>query len=564
MNRTIRFLACNAAAWLGLRALAGMSATVADSPAMFPNGLVLPAAAGSMLFLLCGEGRSEASPSPRPSFALGVEYMSPGLAEIYARTGVRWAKAMGAGFAWGDVEPKPPVNGKHTYDWHNTDRLLLEYQRAGFRHFQLYTKARCGWATSKPLPPLSHGSFPPKAEFSQDYADYLRNLVERYDKDGDEDAPGLLYPVLYYEIEAEWGTFWLGTTEEYLELLKVAHAAVKSAHPQAQVILIGFFLAGVFEGNPDPDIERAIREHLPPHQQAKVRRGIAEADKLLSHPELFDVVEFHSLSDWTEIVGMTRFLREKMRQHGYEKPIWVGDVNYTASPMLFWGVPVPPYTRAQKPAIEETLRLLANPRHPRHAQVEAWFRAEQACGLVKKAVLAMGEGCAGINLGNLEDWDIFAFVPTITGTAAFHGLVERKGWVGRAKADADRIPGEARPAYHALALVSQKLSDFTAVKTLSLGKGVYAYTFTVNSREVTVLWYDDGKRYLPGEVPPSRRIELPAPPQPHRLLLTPTERQVPAPPARRLVPVQGKLTMELGATPVFLEASDGGLKETTP
>lgn len=543
MKTALRFLAGNAVVWLGLRVLAGDAAPMVASLALLPNG---------------------PGPPSRPPFALGVEYMSFGLAEIYARTGVQWAKAMGARFAWGDVEPKPPVNGQHTYDWRHTDRLILEYQRAGFQHFQLYVQARCAWASSKPLPPFSHGSFPPKPEFRRDYADYVRNLVERYDKDGYQDAPGLLYPVLYYEIEAEWGTFWLGTTEEYLELLEIAHAAVKSAHPPAQVILIGFFLAGVFEGNSNPNVEQAIRERLPPSQQANVRRGIAEADKLLRRPELFDVVEFHSLSDWTEIVGMTRFLRERMRRHGYEKPIWVGDVNYTASPMLFWGVPIPPYTKAQKPALEETVRILANPRHPRHAQVEAWFRAEQACGLVKKAVLAMSEGCAGINLGNLEDWDIFAFVPTITGTAAFHGMVERKGWVGQPKADADRIPGEPRPAYHALALVLRQLSGFTAVKPLDFGGGIYAYTFTVKAAEVTVLWYDDGRRYLPGEVPPSRRIELTVPAQPHRLLLTPTERAAPMPPARRLTPVQGQLSLELGTVPVFLEAWEDGTTEATP
>jgi hypothetical protein len=45
------------------------------------------------------------------------------------------------------------------------------------------------------------------------------------------------------------------------------------------------------------------------------------------------------------------------------------------------------------------VRALAGRNHPKHAETEAWFRAEQSKGLVKKAVLAMGEGLAGINLG---------------------------------------------------------------------------------------------------------------------------------------------------------------------
>ncbi|NLH72964.1 MAG: hypothetical protein GX456_07915 [Verrucomicrobia bacterium] len=493
----------------------------------------------------------------RQPFALGVEYMVPGLAATYARTGVQWAKAMGEGFAWGDVEPQPPISDQHRYDWRTTDRLILEYQQAGFQHFQLYTKGQCAWAADRSHPQYSsRGTVPPKPEFVRYYADYLRNLVERYDKDGTDDAPGLLYPVLYYEIEAEWGTgFWRGTCDEYLAHLRVARDAVKAANRNAQVILIGFFIAGLFENNPAGEIENVLRQRrYPLSLEANIRRLLAEADKLLSHPELFDVVEFHSLSDWSEITGMTRFLRNTMHKYGYEKPIWVGDVNYTASPMMFWGVPVPPYTEKQKSAIAETLRILANPNHARHAEVMAWFRAEQACGLVKKTVLAMGEGCAGINLGNLEDWDIFRFVPTITGTAAFHGMIDRLGFkAGTPKLLADRIPGAPRPAYNALAMVARKLGGFNAVKKLALGQGVYAYTFDARGAEVTVLWYDDGQRYLPGETPPARFVTLPVPQQPYRLSPIPTEQDVPMPPPQRLVPVNGKLTFPVSVTPLFFE-----------
>lgn len=520
---------------------------------------------------LCGWGASRGGAAvaapPRAPFALGVEYMVPGLAETYGRTGVQWAKPMGAGFAWGDVEPKPPVNGRHTYDWRTPDRLILEYQRAGFRHFHFYTKAQCAWAADPSKPgSSSRGTVPPKPEFVPYYADYLRNLVERYDKDGRDDAPGLLCPVLHYEIEAEWGTgFWQGTADDYLAHLRVGHAAVKAAHPDAQVILIGFLIAGVFEGNPTADIESVLRQRHPPARRANIRQLLADADKLLSHPELFDLVEFHSLSDWSEISGMTRFLRQTMRRHGYEKPIWVGDVNYTASPMLFWGVPVPPYTEKQKPAIVETVRILANPRHRRHAEVEAWFRAEQACGLVKKTVLAMAEGCAGINLGNLEDWDIFGFVPTITGTAASQGLIDLKGFKpGRPKAVADRIPGDPRPAYHALAMLARELGGFTDVRKLALGPGVHGYAFTVPAGEVIVLWYDDGKRYLPGELPPAHQVTLAVSDRPYRLTPTPTARNQPEPPARRIVPSQRKLTLDLNATPVLLQPWKEEARPTNP
>lgn len=479
-----------------------------------------------------------------PRFALGVEYMVPGLAEVYAKTGVRWAKAMGMGFSWGDIEPEPPVKGKHNYRWEQTDRLILEYQRAGFRHFHVYVKAMNRWASSKPVKLVGGGSSLPKPEYREDYQAYLRALVQRYDTNHPDHAPGLLYPVEYWEIEAEWGTgFWQGTVEEYLELLRVAYPTVKQANPRAKVILIGFFLAGVFEGHPEPKDIPATLAALPAQRRRTCEQYLAEIRQLLAHPSWFDVVEFHSLSDWSEIPGMARFLRKTMHEYGYEKPIWVGDVNYTASPLMFWGIPVPPYMEKQKPAIEATLQALARPRHPRHAEAERWLRAEQSRGLVKKAVLAMAEGLAGINIGNLRDEGLFGVLPQITGTVAFQGLIETQGMPAK--------PGEPRPAYHALALLVQKLGGFTAVEPLEVGRGGYAYRFTVQAQPVYLLWYDDGRRYLPGDKEPGTRVNIPLPPGQYRVTETPTAR---GPiPVRTVAIPQGGWNVELNGTPIFLE-----------
>jgi len=489
-----------------------------------------------------------AGSAPSGGFALGVEYMTPGFAEVFAQTGVTWAKAAATGCTWGDIEPQPPVNGKHSYRWEAADRLILEYQRAGFRHFHIYVRNKNPWACSKPVKPIGGGSSLPKPEHWEDYKAFLRAFVQRYDTHHPDHVPGLLYPVEYWEIEAEWGTgFWQGTLEEYLELLRVAYPTVKQANPRAKVILIGFFLAGVFEGHPDPQEIPATLARIPPPRRRVSEQYLADIRKLLAHPELFDVVEFHSLSDWSEISGMGRFLRQTMREYGYEKPIWVGDVNYTASPLMFWDIPVPPYTQQQKPAIEATLQALARPQHPQHAQAMRWLRAEQSKGLVKKAVLAMAEGLAGINIGNLADWGLFGILPQITGTVAFQGLVETQGVPPK--------PGEPRPAYHALALLVQKLGEFSAVRSLAVDRGVYAYEFTVRGQPVYVLWYDDGRRYLPGDKEPVAPVQVPLPAGRYRLTETPTGRG--PMPVRTVSVPEGGWRMELSSTPIFLEPMDG-------
>jgi hypothetical protein len=497
-----------------------------------------------IVFLLAVTRVGECAPAGSSrQFAIGVEYMMPGFADVYARTGVTWAKAMGQGFTWGDIEPNPPVGGKHTYRWEDTDRLILEYQRAGFRNFHIYVRCMNRWATSKPIKPIGGGSWPPKPQYLPDYIAFLRALVQRYDTKNPAHAPGLLYPVEYWEIEAEWGTgFWQGTLAEYLDLLRVAYPTVRKANPNAKVILVGFFLAGVFEGMTDPNALQAALARIPPYRRAVSERYLAEIRDLLRHPELFDVVEFHSLSDWSEIAGMARFLRKTMRERGYEKPIWVGDVNYTASPLVFWGQPVPPYTDRQKPAINATLNALANARHPQHDRAMAWFRAEQSSGLVKKTVLAMAEGLAGINLGNLSDVGLFSIVPRITGTIAFHGMVDSHGNPLK--------PGKPRPAYEALTAVVRLLGDFTDVRSVGSDPGVHAYAFTVRGRKVYVCWYDDGKRYLPGDRPPEKTVELPVDPGSYVLTSTPIGPATPA--ARAITAAGGKVRLTPGTTPVFL------------
>lgn len=56
----------------------------------------------------------------------------------------------------------------------------------------------------------------------------------------------------------------------------------------------------------------------------------------------------------------------------------------------------------------------------------SWFRAAQAGSVVKKVMLAMAEGLAGIKIGKLRDEALFGALPTITGTA-LQGLIDVGG-----------------------------------------------------------------------------------------------------------------------------------------
>ena len=90
---------------------------------------------------------------------------------------VTWTKAMPEGLNWESIEPAPPINGKHTYNWIAPDALIREYQEAGFRNIHIYTEARSPWACSKPKPLIGSESQLPKSEYLKDYAAVRRDTI---------------------------------------------------------------------------------------------------------------------------------------------------------------------------------------------------------------------------------------------------------------------------------------------------------------------------------------------------------------------------------------------------
>jgi len=74
------------------------------------------------------------------------------------------------------------------------------------------------------------------------YKNFVSTLVERYDGDGVSDMPGLEIPVRHWEVlnEPEESspelTFFIGTAEEYVQILQTTNEAIKSACPGCIVV----------------------------------------------------------------------------------------------------------------------------------------------------------------------------------------------------------------------------------------------------------------------------------------------------------------------------------------
>lgn len=509
---------------------------------------------------------ADTSVAPSSGFALGAEYTEHGLGPIYGQAGVRWTKTHLEEFAWGAIEPAPPVDGVHAYDWTCPDDTVRTWQAAGVTHVMSYLVPDSLWGSSK-VETILGKQVPtdllPKVELMGDYAAWVRAVVERYDHDGVDDMDGLLAPIRHWVVGAEWTGFWpTGDADDYLTLLTVTRQAILDADPLAQVGLIPFMLVDVFEGNAPSDEEIARRLSDPPPSWRKSTAGML---RLLDHPELFDFVNVHALGDYTEIPPTLTWFRAQLAARGYERPIWFDDafpIGYLAHlHILGQGLPAwHPVTEAQYQQVYDLLVAVAKLAEPTYTPALRWIRAEVAAGLVKKVVVAAGEGAAGILIGNTEDWmtdegpGVRHTTVNVIGAAAMMGLVDVTHPDGYAPC-ARRVAGATRPGWYNLARLASALADATAVTRIAdLPSGVWAYRIARPAGELVIAWHEDDVLQLPGERETPVTVTIPLTSK-DRVRATPasTDLDQPEPPPTEHDVVDGQVTLELTSVPVFIE-----------
>ncbi len=545
--------------------------------------LALPLLVIFMAILACG------TPAPAPSqpahtdatgtlapitnatFSISVEYAILGVADTYAAAGIKYAKLQDAFSIWGNIEPEP---GR--YEWGPLDALVLEYQKSGFTGLQMDLSALSPWASSV-QPSIGNKGDPfPKSEFLEQYSAFVSAVVERYDQDGMDDMPGLLYPIHDYGIEREFSGFWPGTAAEYIRLLRIASPAIKSADPKARVLLAALLMTDIFDGTPTPgDIQQRLTRNAD-----YMRKSVPDIRAILAACDGYDLVDFHSLGDYTEIPRTSAWIRQELQSNGCgDKPIWIGDA-FPMSGLIGYGglvppIPISPVTLDSRQAVQNLLQAVADPSEGDHARDESWLYAETATGLTRKIIVSAAAGVSGINIGNLEDWKTGfpgvdkAAVPLL-GASMFMGLTDTTNtnikpggtlpYTGQDWSKA-RMAGARRPAWYALKLLNEKIERFTSVQQLDptslsgqdMGSGIWAYRFETSNGPIWVMWYDDGALHLPGEIPPVVNISMSFESTSALLTTTPTEKGEIGSETQTLPIIGGKLTFDLGATPVFIQ-----------
>ncbi len=351
-----------------------------------------------------------------------------------------------ASLIWDKIESK-----KGNYDFTQIDNSIRKTQSANIQLIVATIRDINRWGGNKKAQKgYKLGNlYSAKSGFPSDiraWKRFIQTVVERYDGDGVDDMPGLIYPVKYWQIEGEWMWQWKDKASNYIRFLDITYKEIKRADPSAVVISgaitgsmafavgEGFDPRGYFEkGNGAGGSQKVSRSALLASKE--YWSAYKKEQLLLSYGKnSFDVLDVHLYSrDAYSIAPVMDMLRVAMTGFGYLKPVW----------SLENGGPFYGYS--------ENI----------HARE-----------VVKRYVLSLYSGIEKVFWSSLN-------VTT--------GWPEK--YIRLSLIDAF---GRKKQAYYTYKLLNSKLDGFDSIVKLDIGKGIYAFKVMKGMTVSYVLWSDKG------------------------------------------------------------------------
>ena len=152
-----------------------------------------------------------------------------------------------------------------------------------------------------------------------DYKNFLLQLIDRYDGDGNNDMPGLTKPIKHWDImnEPEFKMFFKGSKEDFVETFNFSSKVIKEKQKDAVIVMAG--AAGMF-----PENKKYWKSVLP-----KIKDN-------------FDIANIHHISDPEGKCDKEFWVDEfssLLKSLNINKPIWVTEA-------MTCGPPVKAYVNA--------------------------------------------------------------------------------------------------------------------------------------------------------------------------------------------------------------------------
>ncbi len=240
---------------LGSASAGGYQIVIADSP----GGTANPDAEGDTASYAVTVPMVAANYVPPVAHPFGVQVYGSlsdaniGHAQLRA-SGARWVRWE---LSWGGIVPTEPTEGSPAqYNWYCDDTFLTAHQLGIELIVTINNNPR--WAAVE-TPDGYYANGPIKPYKLDDFAQFVGAMVERYDGDGIDDAPGS--PIVrYYEFYNEpdngdeigalrGGPYWGPYGQEYADMLCAVYPVAKAASPHAMIVFGGIAHDGFFEGS---------------------------------------------------------------------------------------------------------------------------------------------------------------------------------------------------------------------------------------------------------------------------------------------------------------------------
>ncbi len=183
-------------------------------------------------------------------FGIGGMGTSDDTAAAAILIGSDWTRG---GLNWNEAEKEPG-----TFDWRKLDEQVARAEKFGYAYQHLLSYGNA-WAAKpgylekyKPKEGWWANTLAPQAE---PWRNFVRTAAERYKG-----------RVAFWEIwnEPDLSAFFKGTTDDYLELLRIAYTEIKSADPSYEVWTAGFATVNEHGGhalNPDMQLRTVAEGH---------------------------------------------------------------------------------------------------------------------------------------------------------------------------------------------------------------------------------------------------------------------------------------------------------------
>ncbi|WP_415897290.1 cellulase family glycosylhydrolase [Neptuniibacter sp. QD72_48] len=126
------------------------------------------------------------------------------------------------------------------FNWDGLDSRIITLQKLGLEPFLTF-ESNAKWATTKASQVVGNALPKKNAQWTR----FIEAVVDRYNHDGKNDAPGLKQPVIYYQVANEWisnknrSGGWASSTQNLVNYINSAYETVKKTDPNAVFVLGG-------------------------------------------------------------------------------------------------------------------------------------------------------------------------------------------------------------------------------------------------------------------------------------------------------------------------------------